>query len=280
MGTSLKVHGLKKLVKEFARAVHSTGSSSKVSSSKKPFRVLFVNKTAPGAEWSDIIDCHISGETDRWSTQVIDDWKKMRPADWEVQQTLDGESSASGRFKTVKVAKASKSLKPRQPLTERENVRPASSELPQKSAVSVARLGPPLSPTKRRKKDSHYDDLESSPSKRRTKSEQHHVMPANERRLLFTEKTNQPATSAINDVENSKMDMSLCDLSMRDVRSGDLDMGILELSMADVEAVVEEQSQIKPRTKARNKMAEKKRQPTARMVTRPKRANIRTEAVE
>ena len=278
MGTSLKVHGLKKLVKDFARAIHSSGSSSRVSSSKKPFKVLFVNKTAPGAEWSDIIDCHISSETDRWSTQVVDDWKKMRPADWELQQTLDGESSTTGTFKTVKVAKASKSLKARQPLTGRENVGPASSELPRKSAISVARPGPPLSPTKRRKKDSHYDELESSPSKRRMKSEQH-TMPASERRLLFTEKTNQPATSAINDVEKSKMDMSLCDLSMRDVRSGDMDARILELSMTDVEFVVEHSPINKPRTKALSKLAEKKRQPTPRMTTRPKRANIRTEAV-
>ena len=61
MGTSLKVHGLKKLVKDFARVVHSPSGAS---SPKKPFRVLFVNKTAPAAEWSDIIDYHISGETD------------------------------------------------------------------------------------------------------------------------------------------------------------------------------------------------------------------------
>jgi NAD-dependent histone deacetylase SIR2 len=129
MGTSLKVHGLKKLVKEFARVVHSASSSSGASSSKKPFKVLFVNKTAPAAEWSDIIDYHVSGETDRWSNQVIDDWKKMRPADWEIQQRLDAgdECTATGTFKSVKSSKPSNTSKPRHPLTERENVVPTSS---------------------------------------------------------------------------------------------------------------------------------------------------------
>jgi NAD-dependent histone deacetylase SIR2 len=275
MGTSLKVHGLKKLVKDFARVVHSAGSSTAASSSKKPFKVLFVNKTAPTAEWSDIIDYHISGETDRWSNQVIDDWKKTRPADWEVQQTLDGESTATSKFKSVKSAKPSNISKPRRPLTERENVGPTSPGLAQKSAIVEAKLAPPLSPTKRRKKTSHYNDLESSPSKRQTKSEHYHAMPANERRMLFMEKTNQPGGSATDDVETSKMDISLCDLSMRDVKSGDTDASILELSMIDVDAVVEEQSRVKPRTKVRTQMPDKKRKPIARTTTRPKRATAR-----
>jgi len=281
MGTSLKVHGLKKLVKDFARVVHSA-SSSRPSSSKKPFKVLFVNKTVPAAEWSDIIDYHISGETDRWSNRVIDDWKKMRPADWEIQQKLvagDGESTATGRFKSVKSTKPSNTSKPRHPLTERENVGPTSSKPPQKSAVNEAKLAPPLSPSKRQKKTSHYDDLESSPSKRRTTSKHDHAMPASERRMLFIEKTNQPAASAINDMDKSKMDMSLCELSMRDVKSGDMDVSILELSMIDVEAMVEEQPLIKSRTKVRSKLPDTKRKPTARMVTRPKRVNTRTDAV-
>ena len=85
--------------------------------------------------------------------------------------------------------------------------------------------------------------------------------------------------SAINDVEKSKMDMSLCDLSMRDVKSGDMDISILELSMIDVGALVEEQPPIKPRTKARTKVPDTKTKPTARMVSRPKRVNTRTEVV-
>ncbi|KAH0590985.1 hypothetical protein H2248_001097 [Termitomyces sp. 'cryptogamus'] len=105
MGTSLKVHGLRKMVKEFAKTVHAYGSSG--SSTAKPWqgKVIFVNKTPPATEWNDIIDYHVEGDTDSWVEKVIEDWKKMRPADWEAQQTLvsvDGNVSMSGGFKTVK----------------------------------------------------------------------------------------------------------------------------------------------------------------------------------
>ena len=106
MGTSLKVHGFKKLVRDFARVVRqsapSTASTSSPPKNPKTWagKVIFVNKTAPGSEWDGIIDYHIAGETDRWVERVIEDWKKMRPADWEVQKTLVG--PGSGTFATVK----------------------------------------------------------------------------------------------------------------------------------------------------------------------------------
>jgi NAD+-dependent protein deacetylase SIR2 len=111
MGTSLKVHGLKKLVKEFAKAIHvssSTSSSTTASSSKRPFKVIFVNRTPPAAEWSDIIDYHVQCDTDAWTTKVVEDWKKMRPADWEVQQTLVATGNSPTGLKLVKPTAASK----------------------------------------------------------------------------------------------------------------------------------------------------------------------------
>ncbi|KAH9858047.1 DHS-like NAD/FAD-binding domain-containing protein [Lenzites betulinus] len=112
MGTSLKVHGLKKLVKDFARAVHesaptpSGSATSPLKKNAKSFagKVIFVNKTAPGSEWNGIIDYHVMGETDRWVERVIEDWKKARPSDWEVQKTLfaTGESSTAGTFHVAK----------------------------------------------------------------------------------------------------------------------------------------------------------------------------------
>jgi NAD-dependent histone deacetylase SIR2 len=104
MGTSLKVHGLKKLVKEFAKTVHSVAPSSPVKAKKWLGKVVFVNRTPPGAEWAGIIDYHVAGETDVWVEKVVEDWKKMRPADWEIQQTLvvaDGDVSMNGNFKVV-----------------------------------------------------------------------------------------------------------------------------------------------------------------------------------
>lgn len=106
MGTSLKVHGLRKMVKEFAKTVH--GQSSPLCDSKAKTwtgKVIFVNKTPPAAEWADIIDYHVAGETDMWVNRVIEDWKKMRPADWEVQQKLvaaAGDIAVTGALKHVK----------------------------------------------------------------------------------------------------------------------------------------------------------------------------------
>lgn len=80
MGTSLKVTGLKALVKDFAKAVHAA---------KKPGMVVFVNATRPGKEWEGVIDVHVQGETDAWVEKVEEVWKRVKPADWEVQTKLD-----------------------------------------------------------------------------------------------------------------------------------------------------------------------------------------------
>ena len=104
MGTSLKVHGLKKLVKEFAAAVHASTSSSTATTSLKPAaskgllgKVIFINKTPPPSEWAGIIDYHVQGTTDDWTDSVIRDWRKIRPSDWETQKTLLDASGVSGR---------------------------------------------------------------------------------------------------------------------------------------------------------------------------------------
>jgi len=276
MGTSLKVHGLKKLVKDFARTIHSTVSSAP-SSSKKPFKVIFVNKTAPGSEWSDIIDYHIAGETDIWCNKVIDDWKKMRPADWEVQQTLvgDDETSMTGGLKTTKSIATAAATKPRKLVRERENVAPIPSEpAPKSSAATDSKPVPPLSPSKRRQKASHYDDLESSPSKRQTTSNYHRAMPTGERRMLFSEKTNKPSASVSNNLEKSKMDISVCDLSMRDIHGAErsqMDISILELSMLDVESIVD-----LPPTKASRKTRAKAPEAKAKRLPVAKKATTRT----
>ncbi|KAA1468027.1 DHS-like NAD/FAD-binding domain-containing protein, partial [Dentipellis sp. KUC8613] len=107
MGTSLKVHGLKKLVKDFARAVHASAPAIGPASPSNPKswvgKVIFINKTAPGSEWNGIIDYFVEGETDAWAHKVVEDWKKMRPADWEIQQTLVATGKGDGgTFKTVK----------------------------------------------------------------------------------------------------------------------------------------------------------------------------------
>ena len=85
MGTSLKVHGLKRLVKDFAKAVHTPTTNGKRGT------VIFVNATPPSKEWEGVIDVHVHGESDKWVAKVEEDWKRMRPQDWETQTLLDGE---------------------------------------------------------------------------------------------------------------------------------------------------------------------------------------------
>ncbi|KZT02479.1 DHS-like NAD/FAD-binding domain-containing protein [Laetiporus sulphureus 93-53] len=193
MGTSLKVHGLKKLVKDFAKAVHDpTSSLSSTSSSPKngkslAGKVIFVNKTAPGSEWDGIIDYHVAGETDDWVEKVIDEWKKMRPADWEVQKKLVavGEPETAGTFKVAKditntIGAEQKGAK-RKPSLRRENAPPTSDT----TAISPASS----SPGKRRRTDGHYDDQCNS-SKKRIGGEREGRVVFEERGLLFGNTTN------------------------------------------------------------------------------------------
>ncbi|RFU82045.1 sir2 family [Trichoderma arundinaceum] len=60
LGTSLRVHGLKVMVREFAKTVHSKGG-----------RVVFVNFTKPPeSSWGDIIDYWIQWDCDAWVTDL------------------------------------------------------------------------------------------------------------------------------------------------------------------------------------------------------------------
>ncbi|RDB29419.1 NAD-dependent histone deacetylase HST3 [Hypsizygus marmoreus] len=213
MGTSLKVHGLRKLVKDFAKAVHASARCPSTSSAK-PWagKVIFVNRTPPAAEWADIIDYHVAGETDVWVDKVVEDWKKMRPADWEVQRTLvstDGDVSMSGAFKTVKdVLTPNTKGKARKFRSDEENLARMVLSTPDVSLVPVTKAPvPPLSPSKRRQTSSHYGGVESSPSKRRISAVKS-AMADDERKLLFAESTNnRPAV----------ISEELLDLSMQDV---------------------------------------------------------------
>ncbi|GKT51962.1 NAD-dependent histone deacetylase HST3 [Colletotrichum spaethianum] len=60
LGTSLKVHGLKVLVREFAKTIHSRGG-----------KVVFVNYTKPPeSSWGDIIDYWIQWDCDAWVSNL------------------------------------------------------------------------------------------------------------------------------------------------------------------------------------------------------------------
>lgn len=59
VGTSLKVVGLKRMIKDIAKAVHANSSDG---------LVVYLNKTGIQAksEWKSVFDCELVGESDRW----------------------------------------------------------------------------------------------------------------------------------------------------------------------------------------------------------------------
>ncbi|GJJ74219.1 hypothetical protein EMPS_06577 [Entomortierella parvispora] len=69
MGTSLKVHGLRLLVRKAAKIVHQN----------KKGCVILVNKTAVvGKEWEGVFDYFVEGETDPWCNLVHEAIRKVK----------------------------------------------------------------------------------------------------------------------------------------------------------------------------------------------------------
>ena len=87
LGTSLHVHGLKVLVREFAKAVKASRESN---SSKKGVgrpKVVYVNLGRPSESvWSGIIDTWVNIPCDEWMAAM----RRMRPDIWDVQTRLSG----------------------------------------------------------------------------------------------------------------------------------------------------------------------------------------------
>ncbi|KAI9890981.1 MAG: hypothetical protein M1814_003482 [Vezdaea aestivalis] len=74
MGTSLRVHGLKFLVREFAKVVHSRAGDRG--------KVIFVNNTKPSESmWGDFIDHWVCMDCDEW----VEDLKNRRNDLWARQ---------------------------------------------------------------------------------------------------------------------------------------------------------------------------------------------------
>lgn len=90
LGTSLRVHGLKVMVREFAKAVHSKGG-----------KVVFVNFTKPPeSSWGDIIDYWVQWDCDAW----VADLQGRIPKLWQDHDSKGRESgeTVEGRQKEEK----------------------------------------------------------------------------------------------------------------------------------------------------------------------------------
>ena len=77
LGTSLHVHGLKTMVKEFAKAVHAKAGGKG--------KVVFVNLTRPSESvWKGVLDYWVSMDCDKW----VDSVRKHRPDIFHLQPGL------------------------------------------------------------------------------------------------------------------------------------------------------------------------------------------------
>jgi NAD-dependent SIR2 family protein deacetylase len=87
LGTSLRVHGLKVMVREFAKAVHGKGG-----------KVVFVNMTKPPESiWGDVIDYWVEWDCDAW----VADLKERRKDIWLPQGASIDSHAKEERPKTV-----------------------------------------------------------------------------------------------------------------------------------------------------------------------------------
>ena len=77
LGTSLQVHGLKAMVREFAKRVHARP--------KGQGKVIFVNLTPPSESiWKDYLDYWVSMDCDAW----VNSLRRHRPDLFQVQRPL------------------------------------------------------------------------------------------------------------------------------------------------------------------------------------------------
>ncbi|KAJ2663478.1 NAD-dependent deacetylase hst3 [Coemansia sp. RSA 1200] len=61
IGTSLKIPGIKRMIREMSRCVHSCSARAKRAGAGK---TIFINKDEPPRGWDDVFDYHIAGDAD------------------------------------------------------------------------------------------------------------------------------------------------------------------------------------------------------------------------
>ncbi|KAL8818374.1 MAG: hypothetical protein Q9223_002971 [Gallowayella weberi] len=130
LGTSLHVHGLKTLVKEFAKCVHARP--------KAKGKVIFVNLSKPSESmWKDSIDYWVSMDCDEW----IDTLKRHRPDIWQLQTELTGHVTKRANHPPPKSSSPSKA---RVILEDQENQTVVQIQVPPSPHRPLARpnLGP------------------------------------------------------------------------------------------------------------------------------------------
>jgi NAD-dependent histone deacetylase SIR2 len=96
LGTSLRVHGLKVMVREFAKAVHTKGG-----------KVVFVNFTKPPeSSWGDVIDYWVEWDCDAWVANLQERvpklWQDPEPPKPKKKREAGGTSDDNEKLDTKK----------------------------------------------------------------------------------------------------------------------------------------------------------------------------------
>ncbi|KAI0114332.1 DHS-like NAD/FAD-binding domain-containing protein [Nemania sp. FL0031] len=103
LGTSLRVHGLKVMVKEFARAVHKKGG-----------KVVFINFTKPSeSAWGDVLDYWIEWDCDAW----VKDLKTRKPLLW---LSLDERLEMDRQRREILAEKKKEAIRKRESIVEKK----------------------------------------------------------------------------------------------------------------------------------------------------------------
>lgn len=98
IGTSLRVHGLKVMIREFAKSVHSRGG-----------KVVFVNRTKPPeSTWGDVIDYWVEWDCDAW----VLDLKRRRRDIWLPQGVTPSEESKKKEIKEATIRPPASTQRP------------------------------------------------------------------------------------------------------------------------------------------------------------------------
>ncbi|GAA5904801.1 uncharacterized protein JCM6883_003911 [Sporobolomyces salmoneus] len=106
MGTSLKIPGFRKLVKEFGKAVKAKGG----------LRILVNREEIKGQEWKDVFDYHFVTDSDLFTKRVVTDWKRTRPRDWVKPQSTLFDSFSVNKKQQISSSKPKSDPTPRPPL--------------------------------------------------------------------------------------------------------------------------------------------------------------------
>lgn len=96
LGTSMHVHGLKILVKEFAKAVHAKAGGKG--------KVIFVNHSKPSESvWKDVMDYWVAMDCDEW----VGAMRRHRPDIWQIQGELKPKATKWSKKEAPKTATSS-----------------------------------------------------------------------------------------------------------------------------------------------------------------------------